>query len=906
MTTTVAPRIVAPVLSGSPEAARPRRSGAKGAGLARLEDLGLRVPPWFAIPPEAFEAALRESGLDEKLPQRLSSVDGAEEVARSILRLEISTASAEAMLEARRDHLPNARWLAVRSSAVDEDAADASFAGVYDTVFVPPGGDLIDAVRRVWASACAPRAVEYRRLRGRTPADVSMAVVVQQVVEPRSSGVMFTVDPTRGDLRRVVVSAVFGAGEGLVRGDLSAHAFRVDKETLEIETEVSDLREQVVLDPQAPGGLRRVPVPEDLRDAPALTHDQVVELALVGQALESEAGRPQDVELVVDTEGRIWYLQSRPVTALEELGPAAGNPQVWESAAVAESWSGSAAPMTLAFVRRMSSIVSHCFAEVMGVDGETVRRHAPVYDDGIGFLRGRVYAQSDHRYRMLRLVPGVGFAPGKLLPLLGARSNPRLEREFPGATGWRRWTVELPVLLRTLARIGRAFWRIRRIVEEFRELFEREYRRVSEADFSRLKPHELLGLYQEVEQKLLWNWRAPILNGFFASVFYGALGKLCRAWLGGDGAELRHRLLTGEGGVDSTEPVHRLLELSALVRRDPRLRELFLESSPEELVDLVSDFERLPEFSRAFEEYVERFHFRCRRELHLEEPSLRRDSRFLLRMVANYLALEDVERLDPDLARRRERQIREQAEAEVDAALGGARRWIFRRVLDNARLGMKNRENIRFARIRMFGLARELAWALGEHLEREGILERLDDVFFLTLDEVWDFVRGSAVTVDLQGLVALRRRQQQAWSELPPPDDWVETWGMVYHRNRFYNPQIRGDEEAPGSLAGTGCSPGKATGVVKVLREGSEDLRLEGGEILAVERVNPSLVPLYPSLAGLLIEQGDALSHSVIVAREMGLPTIVNLQGLTRTLEDGMRVEMNGTTGRVTWELSDG
>lgn len=871
MTVAVAsPPKVSPIRSGSAEAACVRRTGGKGAGLARLEALGLQVPPWFALPPEWFETEDRDG-----------------------------------VLRAVREHLPAATWLAVRSSAVDEDAEDASFAGIYETVFVPPDGDVLDAVRRVRGSAQAPRAVEYRKLRGRSDAEVSMAVIVQQVVEPRSSGVMFTVDPTGGDVRRVIVSAVPGAGEGLVGGDLAADVFRVHKESLEIDAEPSASREHVVLDSSAPGGLRRAPVPESRLGSPALTDDEVRELVRVGRVLETEAGRPQDVEFVVDGDDRIWYLQCRPVTTVRELGPAAGNFQPWESAAVAESWSGVAAPMTLAFVRRMSSIVSRCFAEVMGMDEDTVRRHAPVFDDGIGFLQGRVYAHGDHRYRMRRLIPGVGFAPAKLLPLLGARPERRLEEEFSSPEGLRRWTTELPALVRTVSRVGRAFRRIRKIVGEFRDLFEREYRRVSAVDFSRRKPHELLELYREVEQRLLWNWRAPIVNGFFVSVFYGLLGKLCRRWLGDDSGDLRHRLLTGEGGVDSTEPVRLLLELTQRVRREPRLEEMFRAEEPETLARRLPDADRFPDFSAHFEAYVERFHFRCRRELNLEEPSLRRDPRFVLRMIGNYLALDDVDRLDPDRVARRERRIRDEAEAEVDAVLKGPRRWVFRRVLANARLGMKNRENIRFARIRMFGLARELAWALGEHLARENVLERTEDVFFLTLDEVWDFVRGTAVTTDLQRLVAVRREQQEDYENAPAPDEHVETWGMVYHRNRFHRPEASEHEEAPGGWTGTGCSPGKVTGPAKVVRETSRDFRLQGGEILAVQRVNPSLVPLYPSLAGLLIEQGDALSHSVIVAREMGLPTVVNLPGLTGKLRDGDRVDMDGASGRVRREASD-
>ncbi|HEV2845260.1 MAG TPA: PEP-utilizing enzyme, partial [Thermoanaerobaculia bacterium] len=145
---------------------------------------------------------------------------------------------------------------------------------------------------------------------------------------------------------------------------------------------------------------------------------------------------------------------------------------------------------------------------------------------------------------------------------------------------------------------------------------------------------------------------------------------------------------------------------------------------------------------------------------------------------------------------------------------------------------------------------------------------------------------------------ALRREEFDAWRRMDPPSDRFETFGLPYHRNLYRGrPRVAAPTE-PGVLRGTGCCPGIVTGPVKVLRAPTEDARLDG-EILVAERTDPGWVPLYPSVSGLLIERGSILSHSAIVAREMGIPTIVGIAGLVSTLQTGQVVTMDGATGTV-------
>jgi len=854
--------------------------GGKAANLARLELLGLAVPPWYAVTTDAFESAREAAELDPGLEQAIERAHAARIGGLETL-------------------------VAVRSSAVGEDAAGESFAGLHDSfLFVKGREALLDAIRRVWASAFNERALAYRRARNLPLDRIAIAVVVQQMVDARSSGVLFTANPNDGNVHEIVISALWGAGEGLVSAGLDADTWIVDKESLAVAEQIAEKREELVLDRAAGQGLAREEVPAELRSAPSLSRNQVEETARAGLAIERHYRRPQDVEFSIDEAGRLWILQARPVTTVEEVGPAAGNRLLWDNSNIIESYSGVTSPMTFSFIRRAYSIVYHCFAEVMGIGPEAVRANRDVFDNMLGLFRGQVYYNLHNWYRLVRLFPGFNYNKSFMESMMGVREGlakgDQTEEPAP-VSGMRRYTVELPALLRLVGRSVRNFLHIRRIVGDFEAHFRERYGTWSAMDFRRMAPHELAALYRKMEDQLLWEWKAPIINDFFVMIFYGTLKKLSVSWCGDEHGSLQNDLIAGEGGIESTEPTKLLLRLAVQARQNPALRQLLLETPADELARRIPADPRWTEFAAEIARYLDLYGFRCVNELKLEESSLRDRPAFLYQILRNYLAMEDPSALDVTVMEERERKLRSDAEARAFAAIRSPwRRWIFRRVLRNARLGVKNRENLRFARTRIYGLLRELLRAIGEDFAREGLLNTADDIFYLEIDEVWDFIRGRAVTTNLKGLSALRRAEFDAYRREVETTlaDRFETFGLPYHRNRYQGrprPAVVGED---GVLRGIGCCPGVVTGPVKVLRTPSEDARLDG-EILVAERTDPGWVPLYPSVSGLLIERGSILSHSAIVAREMGIPTIVGIPGLVSALETGQVVTMDGAAGTV-------
>jgi pyruvate,water dikinase len=186
----------------------------------------------------------------------------------------------------------------------------------------------------------------------------------------------------------------------------------------------------------------------------------------------------------------------------------------------------------------------------------------------------------------------------------------------------------------------------------------------------------------------------------------------------------------------------------------------------------------------------------------------------------------------------------------------------------------------------------------------EGLLERPRDIFYLEVDEALGFVAGTATSTDLRGLVRLRSKEFQRFEQMESPADRFETFGMVYQGNSFFA-EGQTAEVTDGDLKGIGCCPGVVRGPVRVIRD-PRNAVLNAGEILVAERTDPGWIMLFPAAAGILVERGSLLSHSAIVAREMGIPAVVSIAGLMQSLEDGEWVEFDGGSGVIRRVQPDG
>jgi len=305
--------------------------GGKGANLGEVASI-VQIPPGFVVTSEAFLYFLNTTGLRDKIKEIIKEFisrgdpDEYEKasavirglIERSPLPSDLEREIAESYKKLCEVTGVNNVAVAVRSSATAEDIPEASFAGQQDTYLNVRGVEnVIHYVKKVWSSLYTARALYYRDKMGIPHEKSLMAVVVQKLVNAKSAGVIFTLDPTTGDRSRVVIEASWGLGEGVVRGIVTPDEYVVDKKTLSIvERRISVKKVAVVRDES--GLTKEVEVSIDKAERPALTDEEVVELSKMAIRLEEHYGHPVDIEFAVDVEmsfpKNLFILQVRPET----------------------------------------------------------------------------------------------------------------------------------------------------------------------------------------------------------------------------------------------------------------------------------------------------------------------------------------------------------------------------------------------------------------------------------------------------------------------------------------------------------------------------------------------------------------------------------------------------------------
>ncbi len=867
--------------------------GGKAAALASLVVAGLPVPGWLVVPPSAFNESVA--------PHTRLALDAAchagdaEAAAQALAGLRPSSTLCTALCEALAGLCPNGEHVAVRSSSIEEDGSQHSFAGQLESVLDVPPARVAEAVVDVWRSGFSARILVYRRERGLDPLPSPPAVLVQRMVAAEVSGVAFSADPLSGRRSVAVISAVYGLGTLLVSGEADADTYRVDRGGAIVERSVAAKPTAHRPASGQDAGVRGVPVSEDLASRPALTDEQVRAVAALARQAQRHFGCPQDIEWAIEGD-TLYLLQSRPITSLAAMGDPDGALAVWDNSNIAESYAGVTTPLTFSFARHAYEEVYRQLCRVLGVSEAVIASHDDTFRSMIGLVRGRVYYSLLNWYRLLALAPGFASNRRFMEQMMGVKEGlPQELVDELARASWRDRLHDRVRLVRTAVDLVRGYRGLPRSIRRFYTYVDAALA-PSDVPLEEMRPDELVAYYRSLERDLLRRWDAPLVNDLYAMMFYGVLRTLVLRWCGGAGASLQNDLLSGEGGIVSAEPAGRVRKMAALAAVDPVLVSSLCESPLDSIQSVMRGSNA---FATEYAAYLNRFADRCLEELKLESPTLRDDPLPLLRTVGHLARrLRSVPgALDVSDA---EQRLRANAEQRVAAVLRGhpVRRALFGWVLTHARARVRDRENLRFERTRVFGRVRRIFVELGRRFAAIAVLDDPRDIFYLDVEEALGYVVGTATTTDLRGLVVVRKAEFARYRVEEPPDERFSTRGVVYHGNAFVTEHLPPAETEGDRRMGIGCCPGVVGGRVRLIVD-PKSAEVCDGEILVAERTDPGWIMLFPAAAGVLVERGSLLSHSAIVAREMGIPTIVSIPGLMSWLREGDEVEMDGATGTV-------
>lgn len=827
--------------------------GSKAANLGRMLRAGLPVPPGIVLTEHARQAY-------------------AADVARAKCSAELRRVLAGHIVR-----LPGAGALAVRSSAAGEDSEAASYAGLLDSVLhVDRGGGALDAVARVWSSLHTARTRAYERSRGR--ALTAMGVILQAQIDAYCAGVLFTRSPETGREHEMLCEFCSGLADRLVAGEIDPARIAIDRDTLSA----------------------RPPVQAGAPADAVLGPEQVETLAVAALACERLFDGPQDIEWVIDTGGKLWIVQSRPITARTTPQPRV----FWSNANVNENFPAPISPLLYSIAAQGYEHYFRNLGVAFGLAPSRLARMAAHWPAIIGVHAGRMYYNLTAIHAILRAAPFGDHLATWFDEFTGAHDpDPAAARPGDAGRGRIAGAWELASIC---VHVAYCYARIGKRVAAFEQRIDDYARRTAPERLAARTPLELRELLREFMHIRLHEWNNAALADAAAMTCYGVLKTMVRrvAPSGANADALNHDLLKGLCGLKSAEPVEALWMLARSVRESPALTALFENSASERIEAALASDSRFAAFHRAFTAYVERYGFRCSGELMLTVPSFQERPRELIDILRAYARTGGA---TPEAKLQRQRVEREQATARIVDAAGRQRivpwlPWPNRATLlapliaaTQAAIGL--RERARFQQALLYSRLRRLALRIGACLTARGFLARDTDVFLLTCEELDQLLAGRAMFPgETRRLVALRSEAHAAFDAMQPPDAFSAPAGTYPHSAA---PAARGGAPVDGDLRGTSVCGGVTRGHARVLQTVAETHQLGDGDVLVTRQTDPGWAPAFVTISGLVLERGGMLSHGAILAREYGIPTIVGVAGATARIRSGDSVEVDADQGHV-------
>jgi pyruvate,water dikinase len=848
--------------------------GGKGASLTRLLRAGMPVPGGFLVTTAAYERFVADNDLQSSIRAALEKVDASraetlrnasEKIGALFLQAnvpeEISGAISEAYAGLDRVDLA----VAVRSSATTEDLPNASFAGQQATLLNVHGEDeLLEAVRRCWASLWSARAIAYRERQGFDHEAVAMAVVVQRLVAAQVSGILFTANPVSSARDEIVVNAALGLGEAVVGGLTTPDSFILDRTTLALRERQTGLQEvETVL---AEHGTTERPLEPERAALPVLDDAQLVLLAQIGVDIEDHFGSPQDIEWAY-ADGRFWVLQARPIT---NLPPPPLKGVCWEPPFPGSAW------WRRQVVENMPEPLSPLFDELYLREGLEFS-----IDAMMEFFRMTYFRVEDFVDRPLfTTINGYAYTRANYKPL--------------------RWSA-IPLFLRVT-------------VDEFRLLFRGEmlaywseralpdYLTVVErwkAENPASTPDErLLAGVRELALADARYWFACVVMLARAKITDALLGRFLALALPGRGL-ISGMFLRGfpSPALDAEAELEGLAEQ---VRASDELRALVTATPAAALPDALEGSPAGRAWLDAFSRYLERYGHQVY-NLDFAVPTQADDP---LPVLLSLKAM--VQRPGHD-SRARQRAIiaqRDTITEETARSLDPIRRRAFRILLGWAQRFGPEREQALFHMGAGWPTLRRLALELGQRLVEDSSLLTAEDIFFLETSEI-----GATITArearqarpEHARLAHERRELREARKRLhPPPVVPLDYKVRIGPLDMSAFETQRRDVTDGTTLRGFAVSPGQVSAPASVIRSPEDFSRMEPDTILVCPTTTPAWTPLFSQARGLVTDVGGVLAHGSIVAREYDIPAVLGTGVATQRIRSGQRIRVDGEAGTVT------
>ncbi|MBY0125115.1 phosphoenolpyruvate synthase [Bacillus subtilis] len=844
--------------------------GGKGLHLGELSKIqGIQVPEGFCVTTVGYQKAIEQNEtlqvlLDQLTMLKVEDRDQIGNISRKIRQIIMEVDIPSDVVKAVAQYLSQfgeEHAYAVRSSATAEDLPHASFAGQQDTYLNITGVDaILQHISKCWASLFTDRAVIYRMQNGFDHSQVYLSVIVQRMVFPQASGILFTADPITSNRKVLSIDAGFGLGEALVSGLVSADCYKVQ------DGQIIDKRiatKKMAIYGRKEGGTETQQIDSDQQKAQTLTDEQILQLARIGRQIEAHFGQPQDIEwcLARDT---FYIVQSRPITTLFPIPEASDQENhVYISVGHQQMMTDPIKPLGLSFFLLTTAAPMRKAGGRLFVD---VTHHLASPDSREVFLKGMGQHDQLLKDALMTIIKRRDFI--KSIPNDKTAPNPsRGNADMPAQV------ENDPTIVSDLIESSQTS------IEELKQNIQTK----SGSDLFRF----ILEDIQELK-KILFNPKSSVLirTAMNASLW---INEKMNEWLGEKNAadtlsqSVPHNI-TSEMGLA-------LLDVADVIRPYPEVIDYLQHVKDDNFLDELAKFDGGSKTRDAIYDYLSKYGMRCTGEIDITRTRWSEKPTTLVPMILN-----NIKNFEPNVGHRKFEQGRQEALKKEQELLdrlkqlpdGEQKAKETKRAIDIIRNFSGFREYPKYGMVNRYFVYKQALLKEAEQLIEAGVIHEKEDIYYLTFEELHEVVRTHKL--DYQ-IISTRKDEYTLYEKLSPPR-------VITSDGEIVTGEYKRENLPAGAIVGLPVSSGVIEGRARVILN-MEDADLEDGDILVTSFTDPSWTPLFVSIKGLVTEVGGLMTHGAVIAREYGLPAVVGVENAAKLIKDGQRIRVHGTEGYI-------
>ncbi len=828
------------------------RVGGKGFVLSKLHNAKFSVPYGFNITTDAYCSLLSNNKIDKLISEKLKTFSNngysvaqlSKEIQEKILSADIPHNISENILEATR-HLQknNVEEVAVRSSSLSEDSAEASFAGLHDTFLgVRDINSLLESIKKCYASLWSERAIAYRIHNNLLSEDPTMAVVVQQMIPAEKSGVLFTVNPVDGK-DEIVINATLGLGEALVSGHVDADAITISKKT---------------------GKISEYTKPSDTS---CLNESQIKELAKIANELEILENRPQDIEWCIH-QNNIYILQARPITTLNDIG----EEEHWTADNAQEAVQGVVSPLSASITVSWLNELFFKFYRNLGAKEKFV---VASIIDGYFYLN----VSSFKKYL------------DAAFPMMD-KEHVTVEQVF-GHTTSTKITYDLRLKnlkLKPLIIFTYNMLKLPLIADKAIRQFNKELAEYNDDDIKNYTTEQSIEATNRFREMMdntdlatCWMYAS---GG--SVTFYLKLNDLVKAMP----KELALSPMDFIRDSNAMDDAKLKKDIMTLVEEAKKNKDIFTSICTLPPENALKKFEELSEssFVKSFNSFLEQYGHLGKGLGEAMEPKWREDPTIVLQIIKSHLNSNHGSAPDETISA--QEAMKKANKYFKSRSKLPFKRAQFKSTVKNARKFCALRENTRFNLIKITYKMRLMSLRQGELLKENGCLQDVNDIFFLKHEEIEKALQDEISKEKISAIIKFRKSDHEKWKKTKPPRN-------IYIQGNNVRKEYDQIDENAKTLKGHPASGGVVQGKARVLTDIKQANKLQKGDILVARITDPAWTSLFSLARGIVVDVGSTLSHGAIIARELGIPAVMGVRFGTEVIKDGQEITVDGTSGVV-------